>query len=40
MQMFENFIDETGPIHQELSKVYTRKTNKEAVYLAVLLFMY
>ena len=37
--MFDEIIDEMGPFHQELSKVYTRRTNDEAICLAVLFFL-
>ena len=40
VQTFDEVIDEIDPIHQELSKVYTRRTNDEAISLAVLFFMY
>ena len=36
MYTFDEDIDEMGTIHQELSKVYTRRINDEAVCLAVL----
>ena len=38
MWTFDKVIDEMGPIHQELSKVYTRRTNDEVVCLAALFF--
>ena len=34
--MFDEVIQEMGPVHQQLSKVYTGRTNGEAVCLAVL----
>ena len=36
--MFDKVIDKMGPIHQSLSNAYTRRTNEEAVCLAVLFF--
>ena len=36
VQIFDEVIDEMGLIHHKASKVYTRKTNDEAVCLAVL----
>ena len=36
--MFDEVIDEMGPPHQQLSKVYTWRINDEAICLVVLFF--